>query len=58
MAYTVTLKSGLTNVCLPNGRLYQAGDVVILTDEQFGAMSATTRTALFSAATIIAVPAS
>lgn len=58
MAYTVTIAAGKTNVVLPNGNLYQAGDVAILTDEQFGQMLAATRTAIFSASSIIAVPAS
>lgn len=58
MAYTVTIAAGKTNVVLPNGNLYQAGDVAILTDEQFGQMLVATRTAIFSASSIIAVPAS
>ncbi len=58
MAYTVTIAAGKTNVVLPNGNLYQAGDVAILTDEQFGQMLAATRTAVFSSSAIIAVPAS
>lgn len=58
MAYSVTIATGKTNVVLPNGNLYQAGDVVILSDEQFGQMPVATRTAIFSASSIIAVPAS
>lgn len=58
MAYTVTLKAGLANVVLPNGNLYQGGDVVILTDEQYGRMTASARTAVVQTATIVPVPAS
>lgn len=35
MARQVTIASGKTNVQLPNGQVYKAGDVVILSDEQF-----------------------
>lgn len=58
MAYTVTLKAGLTNIVLPNGNMYQAGDVVILSDEQYGQMTASARTAVVQTATVIPVPAS
>jgi hypothetical protein len=56
MAYSVTIATGKTNVVLPNGNLYQAGDVAILSDDQFGQMLAATKTAIFSASSIIAVP--
>jgi hypothetical protein len=58
MAYTCTIKAGQSNVCLPNGNIYQAGDVVILSDDQYGRMLATTRAAVFQSATIVPVPAS
>ncbi|MDQ1041393.1 hypothetical protein QFZ75_007895 [Streptomyces sp. V3I8] len=58
MAYTVVIKAGLTNVVLPNGTMYQAGDTVILTDEQFGVMPAATKTAVLQSSVIVAVPAS
>jgi hypothetical protein len=35
MARQVTIASGKTNVQLPNGQVYKAGDVVILSDAQF-----------------------
>jgi len=48
--YTVTLKPGLQDVVLPNGNRYQGGDVVALSDEHYGMMSAATRAAVFSTA--------
>lgn len=56
MAYTVTLKAGLVDVVLANGNRYQGGDVVILTDEQYGRMPAATRTAVLASAVIVPVP--
>lgn len=35
MARQVTIATGKTNIQLPNGQVYKAGDVVILSDEQF-----------------------
>jgi hypothetical protein len=56
MAYSVTIKTGLVDVVLPNGNRYQAGDVVVLSDGQFGQIPASTKTAVFSASSIVAVP--
>lgn len=36
MARQVTIATGKTNVQLPNGQMYDAGEVVILSDAQFG----------------------
>ncbi|WP_428957941.1 hypothetical protein [Streptomyces sp. cg35] len=58
MAYTITLKAGLKDVVLPNGNRYQGGDVVILSDEQYGQMTASARTAVVQSATVVPVPAS
>jgi hypothetical protein len=46
---TVTLKAPLKDVVLPNGIRYQGGAVVVLSDAQYSLMTATARTALFSA---------
>jgi hypothetical protein len=56
--YSVTLKAGLKDVVLPNGNRYQGGDVVILSAEHYGVIPAATKTAVFSAQSIVAVPAS
>jgi hypothetical protein len=56
--YSVTLKPGLVDVVLPNGRRYQGGDVVILSAEHYGQIPAATRTAVFSAQAVVPVPAS
>lgn len=58
MAYTVTLKAGLVNVVLPNGGLYQGGDVVILSDEHFGMMTAASKTANVQSSSVVTVPSS
>lgn len=57
MAYTCTIAPGLSNVCLPNGNIYQGGDVAILSDEQYGQMVAATRDTVFSEHVIVTVPA-
>jgi hypothetical protein len=56
--YSVTLKAGLVDVVLPNGNRYQGGDVVILSAAQYGQIPAATRTAVFSAQSVVPVPAS
>lgn len=48
MSVQVTLKSGVHDVVLPNGNRYQEGDVVILSDEEYGQMSEATVAAVFS----------
>lgn len=58
MAYTVTLKAGLQDVVLPNGNRYQGGDVVVLSDGQYGQMTASARTAVVQSAVVVPVPAS
>lgn len=58
MAYTVTLKSGLVDVVLPNGNRYQGDDVVILSDAQYGQIPEATRTTVFSSTAVVAVPTS
>lgn len=55
--YSVTLAPGLVDVVLPNGGRYQGGDVVILSAEHYGMIPATTRAAVFSAQTVVTVPA-
>lgn len=55
--YTVTLNPGLVDVALPNGNLYQGGDIVILSAEQYGQIPLATRTAVFSSQSVVAVPA-
>jgi hypothetical protein len=39
--YNVTIKSGLKDVALPNGGIYQAGQVATLTDDQYLKLSST-----------------
>jgi hypothetical protein len=56
--YSVTLKAGLVDVVLPNGNRYQGGDVVILSAEHYGQIPAATRTAVFSAQSVVPVPTS
>jgi hypothetical protein len=56
MAYTVTLKSDLVDVVLPNGNRYQGDDEVVLSDAQYGQIPESTRTAVFSATAVVAVP--
>ncbi|MFE6000294.1 hypothetical protein ACFQ6C_26095 [Streptomyces sp. NPDC056454] len=56
MAYIVTLKAGLANVVLPNGNLYQGGAEVILTDEQYGRMTDSARTAVLQTTAVVPVP--
>lgn len=48
MSVQVTIKSGVNDVVLPNGNRYQAGDDVVLSDEEFGQMSEETVAAVFS----------
>jgi len=58
MAVTLTIASGKTNVAMPNGGLYKAGDVVVLTDAQYTQIAAANRyggaNALFTAAVAVA----
>lgn len=48
MPYQVTVAPGLSNVVLPDGLRHKAGDVVTLTDDQYGTLSATALSSLLS----------
>lgn len=50
MAYTVTLKSGVKDVILPNMQRYQAGATVILSDEETAQLSPTAAASLLTGA--------
>ncbi len=45
---TVTLKSTVFNVVLPNGQRYNASAVVVLSDVQYSTISPAAKTALFA----------
>jgi len=49
VSHQVTIAAGKTNVVLPNGVRYKAGDVVVLSDEEYSTISAAAKAALFSA---------
>jgi len=49
MPYLVTLNTGLSNVSLPNGQIVHAGQVALLSDEEFVKLSPTALATLFSA---------
>jgi hypothetical protein len=54
VSHQVTVAPGLRDVVLPvrpGGRRCQGGEVITLSDEEYGTISASTRTALFSADT-------
>jgi hypothetical protein len=51
VSHQVTINTGLKNVVLPNGNRYKAGDVVVLTDEEYSTIPAAAKSALFSADT-------
>lgn len=53
MPYLVTVKAGLSNVSLPGGVIAQAGDIVLLTDDQYVQLSPTA-SGLFSAVSVAA----
>jgi hypothetical protein len=50
MPWSVTIKAGLRDVVLPNGRRYQAGQTAVLSDQEASLLTATGITALFTAA--------
>lgn len=50
MTYAVTVNAGLKNVVLPDGLRHQGGDVVTLTDEQYGMLSPGALASLVSSA--------
>lgn len=47
MSHTVTIKSGLVDVVLPDGNRYQGGDTVTLSDAEYAMLSPTAAAALF-----------
>jgi hypothetical protein len=51
VSHMVTIASGKSNVVLPNGNRYKAGDVVVLSDDEYSTISAAAKAALFSADT-------
>jgi hypothetical protein len=55
MAWQVTVQSGLKEVVLPDGLRYQGGAVVVLDDAQYGQLSASAVSALFSSASQLEV---
>lgn len=50
MPYKATIKTGMANVVVGGRGPFQAGDVVLLTDEEYVAIRPAAFTALFSAA--------
>jgi hypothetical protein len=54
MAWSVTVKAGLKDVVLPNGNRYQAGDIVVLSDDQITLLSKTAITSLLTAVPVTA----
>jgi hypothetical protein len=51
LSYTVTIKSGLVDVVLPDGNRYQGGNIVTLSDAEYAMLSPTAASALFSGST-------
>jgi hypothetical protein len=58
MAYTVTIKPGLKDVVLPNGRRCQGDDTIVLSDEHYGLMPQSARDTVLASADVVPVPAS
>lgn len=54
MSVKVTVASGKYNIVLPDGNRYQAGDTVVLTDDQWAQISQTARTTLFTGTPVAA----
>jgi hypothetical protein len=48
MAVKVTIATGKFNVALPDGNIYQAGDVAVLTDDEYAQISAAVKSTLLS----------
>jgi hypothetical protein len=48
--WAVTVKAGVRDVVLPNGRRYQAGATAVLSDQEAALLTATGIAALFTAA--------
>lgn len=51
VSHQVTIASGLSNVVLPNGLRYVAGDVVVLSDEEYSLIPDGALSSLFSSDT-------
>lgn len=51
VSHQVTIAAGLDNVVLPDGLRHQAGDVVVLSDQEYSTIPAAAKSALFSADT-------
>lgn len=51
VSHQVTLASGTDNVVLPDGLRHKAGDVVVLSDQEYSTIPASAKSALFSADT-------
>lgn len=51
VSHQVTIRSGLKNVVLPNGLRYKAGDVAVLSDDEYSLIPAAALSTLFSADT-------
>jgi hypothetical protein len=51
VSHQVTIAAGLSNVVLPNGLRYDAGDVVVLSDAEYGLVPHSALSALFSSDT-------
>ena len=52
-SYTVTLKSGLVNVVLPNGLRYQEGASVTLSDAEYSLIRPSAAAALFASTSVV-----
>lgn len=51
VSHQVTLAAGTSNVVLPDGIRHKAGDVVVLSDQEYSIIPAAAKSALFSADT-------
>lgn len=51
VSHQVTIAAGLGNVVLPDGLRHKAGDVVVLSDQEYSTIPASAKAALFSADT-------
>ena len=51
VSHQVTIASGTVNVVLPDGLRHKAGDVVVLSDQEYSTIPAAAKSALFSADT-------
>lgn len=48
MAVKVVIASGKFNISLPDGNIYQAGDTVVLTDDEWTQISSAAKSTLFT----------